>query len=677
MDTNQLAVIIQTILDEKGVVNDLPRIQKVLEKYTMNLTAEMDKGALIKSVQSVLPSVIKELRNIPGVKIPVDIDFSDGRLIEKACNQVEQANKRMQAEFAKTAAKSKEIQLSIGNGDFETKILGYETALKKLGLSSEEITVKMKGVKSAYNELSTSAKGDNIIPDDVVAKVTTLNTEMSKLSNTTKQIKLKESLNADQLQVDQTIVRLNEQLRKNTAYSKESKAQIRAWIDELAKGNVAEARLKQINSEAKQLHANMASLNKVGFSWIDKLKNAWSKFGGWSFATGTFMAGIHQTTEAFRELKEIDTILTEISKTSDRTEKSLENLGRTSVDTASKYGATISGYLKGVQEMSRAGFDDKQAEQLAELSVLAQSAGDMDADLANDYLIASDAAYGYAGNVEKLTNLLDGQNQITNRNAVSMEELANATKVAANQLSNMNIEENELTALLGTGIATSREAGETVGRAVKGIMMNLQQVKGETGFDGEVIDEDSLKKVEARCHSVGVELEYMQDGIARLRDPIEVLKELADVYNSLPKDSADRAGIIADIGGKYRGNVLSSILSNWDKYEKMLSDYENAEGSALEEAIKTANSWEGLLAQISNNWTGFIQNFADDSLVTNTLKFLNELVKGSDSLVETFGVLPTLMTAIGAGFGAKTSLDYRKQDTTHILQGSGKSYCYG
>jgi len=45
-------------------------------------------------------------------------------------------------------------------------------------------------------------------------------------------------------------------------------------------------------------------------------------------------------------------------------------------------------------------------------------------------------------------------------------------------------------------------------------------------FDGEVIDEEQLKKVEERCHSLGVELEYMKDGIATLRNPIEVLKDL-------------------------------------------------------------------------------------------------------------------------------------------------------
>lgn len=128
---------------------------------------------------------------------------------------------------------------------------------------------------------------------------------------------------------------------------------------------------------------------------------------------------------------------------------------------------------------------------------------------------------------------------------------------------------------------------------------------------------------------------------------------------------------------KYRGNVLSSILSNWDKYEKMLSDYENAEGSALEEAIKTANSWEGLLAQISNSWTGFMQNFAEDELVTNTLKVINGLVQGTDNLVESFGALPTISVGIGALFGSSQyNPDYQQKNITQFLQGSGKSYCY-
>ena len=173
-----------------------------------------------------------------------------------------------------------------------------------------------------------------------------------------------------------------------------------------------------------------------------------------------------------------------------------------------------------------------------------------------------------------------------------MEELARATKVAANQLSNSNISENQMTALLGTGIASTREAGETVGRAVKAIVMNLQQVKNEE--EGEETTDADLKKVEKRLKSLGVQMKYTEDGILRLRNPIDILKDLAAVYNSLPKDAADRAGIIEDIGGKYRGNVLSSILSNWDKYEKMLSDYENASGSAMNEANNIASLYRNI-----------------------------------------------------------------------------------
>ena len=79
-------------------------------------------------------------------------------------------------------------------------------------------------------------------------------------------------------------------------------------------------------------------------------------------------------------------------------------------DIASKYGQKASDYLLCVQEMTRAGYSDTAG--MAELSTLAQSAGDMTAELANQYLIASDMAFGYGGNVEKLNALLDSQNQI-------------------------------------------------------------------------------------------------------------------------------------------------------------------------------------------------------------------------------------------------------------------------
>ena len=92
--------------------------------------------------------------------------------------------------------------------------------------------------------------------------------------------------------------------------------------------------------------------------------------------------------------------------------------------------------------------------------------------------------------------------------------------------------------------------------------MSLQKLKGETGFEGEILDENALLKTEARCNSLGIELTGMQDGIVKLRDPIQILKELSAVYNSLPDDSAQKAGILSDIGGDGGSGVLDGILPN-------------------------------------------------------------------------------------------------------------------
>ena len=63
---------------------------------------------------------------------------------------------------------------------------------------------------------------------------------------------------------------------------------------------------------------------------------------------------------------------------------------------------------------------------MAEQSLLAQSAGDMTADLANNYILATNAAYKLNGESDKLNAVLDGQNSITNRNSVAMADMATA-----------------------------------------------------------------------------------------------------------------------------------------------------------------------------------------------------------------------------------------------------------
>ena len=384
-------------------------------------------------------------------------------------------------------------------------------------------------------------------------------------------------------------------------------------------------------STSDKIKGMLSNVTKIG-----------SMFGVASMAVGKFQ-------ESLTTIKNNNNITTEISKTSEMTKKQLEELGDEAFRVASKYGQTSGNYLLGVQEMARSGYETLSKE-LGELSLLTQSAGDMTADSANNYLLATDAAYKYSGSVEKLNAALDGANYISNKNSASLTDIADATSVSASFAANAGVAIDELTAAEATMIAVTKRSGSEIGRAFRSIVLNLQQVSGE--FDGEVIDEEQLKKVEDRCHSLGVELEYMNNGVPTLRNTMDVLRDLANVYNSLPDNSADKQGLIADIAGKYHANSLTALLSRWDLYEKMLGEYSQGTGSALEEAEKTANSLEGRLNALQNSWDSLVNSMTNKSLIKGGISFFDGILQSAQKLTEVFDVFPVVTAGLTAGMTA-------------------------
>lgn len=364
---------------------------------------------------------------------------------------------------------------------------------------------------------------------------------------------------------------------------------------------------------------------------------------------GLAFVAVNKFRQSLNTLKTNDTILVEISKTSEMTKQQLRELGDEAFAVASKYGQVSGNYLLAVQEMARSGYEIMSKE-LGQLSLLAQSAGDMTAEMANNYLLATDAAYKYGGSVDKLNAALDGANYISNKNSASLTDIADATRVSASFAANAGVAIEELTAAEAAMIATTKRSGSEMGRAFRSIVLNLQQVSGE--FDGEVIDEEQLKKVEDRCHSLGVELEYIKDGVATLRNPMDILKDLSEVYNSLPDNSAEKQGLISDIGGKYHANALSSLLSRWDLYEKMVGEFSQGTGSALEEANKTADSWEGRLNALQNTWDSFIASITSKDVIKSGVSFLDNAIQAFEKLADTIGAIPVILTTFQAGMTA-------------------------
>lgn len=510
-------------------------------------------------------------------------------------------------------------------------------------LETASIKNNLKEVsKLIANTLNNSLGGDFKISGNDVFKAITAS--MNEANVAAKKL-------ASEMDRVSAMTKFQNYMSNNTKITKDAKNSLLDWINTIETADdLTRDDLRNINSDFKKLDTSMRSLGKLGYSWTDKFKQTIEKFGGWTLATGSLMTGIQKFKNAITELKEIDTLITEISKAnSDLSKTDLANITNDSFDVASKYGKSATDYLSGVQEMSRAGYD--AAESMAELSTAAQGAGDMTADLANKYIIATDNAYKLNGNVKALTETLDGSNNITNNNAVNMTELAEGMSVVGSQAASSGIAINETTAALGTMIAATQQSGSEMANAFKGILMNLQQVTGEV--DGEIIDEESLTKYEEAADNLGVSLSEVKNGIVTLKEPMQILKELSEEYTKLDKMDAKRANLLSAVGGKYRANALNAILENYSMYEKMLQEYADGTGSMAREAEKTANSWEGSLNRVNNTWTDTVENVANSDAIITMINSFNGLLSVINNVTGSLGSLGTLTTGIGAVLGAK------------------------
>lgn len=583
-------------IDGMKNLNKINGMFKNIEKNNkISVKADMDTSGIKKG----LSDIEKAKRSVSTLKIDADVSKANAdfkKFESLTTSSVEKARKLLS-----------DINKDINNVKLAPNDSIMEINFKKLTSDLEKYRNQIKVVQNEQKALGNS--------------ITSVSKSFSKIDAVTASNK--------------TLTWLKNNSRAAKVYGDQLKE-----IAESQRKATSDSELTSLNKDFNKTVSEAKLLGLTGKSFTAEFKRAFSQIAQFTQIYGGIENVIQTIQNSVIELKNVDSILTEISKTSDMTTDQLTKLGETSFDSASKWGKKASDYLLGIQEMSRSGYYGKQAEQMAETSILAQAAGDLNSDVANSYLLASNAAYQYSGNVQKLNALLDGQNMITNRNSVSMQDMAEATTQAASMASELGVQENQLSAMIGTIESRTKAGGNEVGNAIKSLLINVQNVNNS--------------KIAETFKKAGVAQTEFVNGVEKMRNPIEVLEDLAKVFNQLEESDPLRTEILTNIGQKYQANKLSALLSGWSDYEKMLVDYSEGTGSAAKEAEKSANNWEGSLNKLSNTWTGFIQNFANSNMITSGLQGLTGIIKIIDTVVSKAGTLETVMGVLGGGLASKT-----------------------
>lgn len=436
---NTMLSAYQTAVDKGAIVtqtfkNNLSTTISELQRYGENvrkaqtgnkgIVSEVDVKSLVEAAKSELGRFESEVQ-----KSGLETDRFKEKIVnlKQILNQPtmdRQGFTHYTDELRKVKAEYQQIRVDVGSAGDAVKKLQADTAKGLFANNTNDDRVKqivkdVDNLATRYKELRSQFETQGFT-ENVRNGFSTLNNDIQRTTKTATE--LQQELRSTNAELTLTGQKSNLNNRIETWLKNNTKAsgstvqalkQLQAQIQSADK-----ASLKDLNQQFKDITRNAELAGEAGKSAIDSFKEKLGKFSSWFTVSQFIMNAVNEGKQAVVTLKEVDTILTEISKTSERSAKSLAELGESAFDAASKYGVSVQNYLTGVQEMARAGYEtlgEGQSEKMAELALLVQSAGDVTDSVARDYLIATDAAYQLGGSLEKLQSVADSQNKINQK----------------------------------------------------------------------------------------------------------------------------------------------------------------------------------------------------------------------------------------------------------------------
>lgn len=375
--------------------------------------------------------------------------------------------------------------------------------------------------------------------------------------------------------------------------------------------------LKSVGTEEKKVQKETKTTNSL-FSTLTQ------RFTAANLASAAITAGIsalrNAVREANQELKEMDKQLTTIKMVSGASDSYINQLTNQAFAGATANGRNVTDYLSAAEIFTRAGYRDN-IDQLSQLSLMTQNIGGVEEEVASKFLLAADAAWKLGGSYDALLGVLDGVSSVADQNATDLGKIAEGITVAGSAFANAGESAATFTAMLGTTTASTQRSGSEMARGLRTILFRVRQVKAEFD-DGEIIDAKSISNAAKALEDVGISV---RDETGDMKSMSQIMTELSAKWGTLSK--AQQSYLQNYLAGNRNGNVLFALMDNWGQYEKMLQQYEESSGTALEKNGIYTNSWEAATNNLKTAWTGVV------SEITSNGSIIQDLTKSTADLL--------------------------------------------
>lgn len=635
---------IKTSLNDGSYSTQIEKLKTQFQKYGLSVDEAENKVKELRTTLSTMKTssgdkLVSEFKNwetqIKGVNVQLD-------QTKLTYDQISKANK---------------IQLSMGaNGNTTAQIEVLRNNFTKLGLSADEVKSKMRGVDTevkALQSLMNSGAENSVI----VTQFEKLQTVLTQTQNNLKQTRSDYSLLATEQQRLSLANAIEAWNQKNTAATRAVREENERYVVSLRDLNTQMTKIdfNKINTGFKQNENSMRALNRLGAS----LKNQWiqatQSFTMWLSASRLVMTVMTKLRQMPQTVKELDTSLVDLKKTTSMTTSQLEDFYYAANDVAKQMGVTTKEIIDQASAWSRLGYSSQEAAtKMAKYSsMFASISPGMDVDTATNGLVSIMKAFdiGNDNPDDVLDGIMSKVNIIGNTAATSNAEIVNMLSKSSSAMKEANNTLEETIALETAAVEITRD-DDSVGTAFKTLSMRIRGYDEETESYTNNVEELSGKIADlTKTASTpgGISL-FTDASKTEFKSTYQLLSEISKVYDQL--SDKNQAQLLEVLAGKRQGQIVAATINNFQAAEKAMDNMAKSAGNAEAEMSVIMDSLDYKLNKNKETWTGVAQNLfqrEDMKAIVDAFTSIGEAVDFATDKLGLFGAIG-LGAGIFAGF---------------------------
>lgn len=300
---------------------------------------------------------------------------------------------------------------------YQGKISGYKATIDKFGDDGwtspeylDNVQRAQQALKAYEDEVNKLKANPDLINKESLANVEKLGKDFEEATLAIKNMTAAQK-GYTQLGAEKAMDKISQMLKENSKMSRQAKADIKAWYDQIKSGNPS-ASLDVILGKVEEIVRKEKEAGRGGKSMWDAIKE--KAFYSAASVVGTYFGLndiIRYGKEGINTIRELDTAMTEVRKVSNATEAQYASFRDTISSTAKEIATTNKELLNSSADFLRLGYSLDEASDLAKNATLFVNVGDgVDINAATEDMITAMKAFDIQA--EDSIKIVDDYNQI-------------------------------------------------------------------------------------------------------------------------------------------------------------------------------------------------------------------------------------------------------------------------